>query len=222
MRYAIVILFAAAAALFSPEAAVADGDLPDLNGRWVLNQDASDNPMEAMRGDGGGRGGDGPGGGGGHSGGGPGGGGGRSGGGPGGGGRGGRGGMEDGQQSRGESPEAKAHMEKTMQRLGALTIFQEGPELDFTDGLDISRLLYTDGRECTVWTDQGQQKAVAVWQDRALVITWNTDRGERTTRLELADDGARLVRLEQLRGGGDGAAKTLRLVYDRAPTGSDS
>jgi len=184
--------FATVIGLVSPARATTDTPLPNLGGRWILDESASDDPAEIMRPSTGSSGGSGYGGGG-------------------------RGG---GDNDREPSPQAREFMARTMERLRTLTIFHEEPELDYTDGLDISRLLYTDGRQCEVWTDQGLMHATANWESRRLSINWRGERGERTTRLELSEDGQRLTVLEQLRRGESGDAKTMRLAYKRAPEAS--
>lgn len=168
--------------------AAEEPDRPDLSGRWTLNQEASDNLMEVL----------GPM-------------------------AAGRGGQGDGVGSA--NPEAitedqiaqmQRRLDRMLGRLSYLEIFHEDPDLDYTDGMDITRLLHTDGREDTVWTDQGQMKAKAVWNDAILDITWRGEHGDRKTYLTLSADGRQLIVNEQLvlPDGGNGA--TIRLVYDRA------
>ena len=170
---------------------------PDLSGQWVLNQQASDNLMEVLgpaaagRGSGGG-----------------------GGGGRGGGGHGGVGQSDMSQEDR--SAQIQRRMERMLERLATLEIFHEDPDLDYTDGLEISRLLHTDGRTDTVWTDQGQMKATAAWNGSTLEITWRGERGSRKTYLSLSADGDQLIANEQLTSHGGGPGATIRLVYDRA------
>lgn len=170
---------------------------PDLSGQWVLNQQASDNLMEVLGPAAAGRGGGGGGGGG-----------------RGGGGHGGVGQSDMSQEDR--SAQIQRRMERILERLNTLEIFHEDPDLDYTDGLEISRLLHTDGRTDTVWTDQGQMKATAAWNGSTLEITWRGERGSRKTYLSLSADGDQLIANEQLTSHGGGPGATIRLVYDRA------
>jgi len=182
----------------SPAIAAPPADDPlhaDLSGLWVLNSEQSDDPAavirEARSGGGGGRGG-----------------GGRGGGGRGGGGRGGGGQRQDDTAERPDQQMAA--------RIARLEIFHDDLEFNLTDGLDISRLLYTDGRESTVWTEQGEMKATAIWQGETLVVTWQGGRGgDRTTRLSLAENGQLLLVREQMNPRGQDRTVTLDLVYDR-------
>lgn len=182
---------------------------PDLSGTWVLNPRASDDPAQMMRrareaGDGG-RGGRG-------------------------GGRGGPGSARSNALDRGvgaldddmrrapRDGEGPGDRDQTMQRrIGRLDIFQAGPEFDVTNGLDITRVLHTDGRSETVWTERGEQQATASWQDQTLVVQWSGRQGPgRTTRYSLSPDNRQLVVLEQVVQPGTQETVTLRLVYDRA------
>ena len=114
------------------------------------------------------------------------------------------------------SAQIQRRMERMLERLATLEIFHEDPDLDYTDGLEISRLLHTDGRTDTVWTDQGQMKATAAWNGSTLEITWRGERGSRKTYLSLSADSEQLIANEQLTSHGGGPGATIRLVYDRA------
>jgi len=182
---------------------------PDLSGVWILDEKASDDPAAVMRRNwertGGQRGGMG----------GPGGMQGR------GGGMGGRqGGMQDDPEGGGRGGPGGGpgqDRDRTMQRrIARLEIFSDGPEFDVTDGLDITRVLHTDGRTETVWTERGEQQATAAWQDGVLEVRWQGRGGPgRTTRFSLEGDGKQLVVLEQVQMPGSDEEVTLRLVYDR-------
>lgn len=191
-------------------AAAAADPAPDLSGVWVLNEQASDDPVTALRpANGGSRPGGGMAGPGGGRRGGP------------GGGMGGRGrGMgNDGGEGGGAPPRERQGADRALalqKRLSRLQIFMAGDEFNLTDGLDISRVLRTDGRTATVWTERGEQQATASWQGGALLVAWTGGRGPgRTTRFELAPEGNQLVVLEQLVRPGEEEPVTLRLVYDR-------
>ncbi len=180
---------------------------PDLSGTWVLNVRASDDPATVMRQAGGGRG---QSGGSSQMGGMKGG---RGGGGGGGGGRGGMGGGHEGRSA--QDPAAGRAGAQIMQRLQKLVIFHEGDELDITDGLDISRLLRTDGRPTTVWTERGQVKATATWQNNHLEVHWRGGGADRTSRYSISADGSQFTALEEIVRPGQDKGVVLRLVYDR-------
>ncbi len=204
----------AAAADTPPAPALADtaaaptADHGDLSGVWILNEKASDDPAAVMRRN-------------------------REQGGMGRGGMGRRGGRGDRQgmggderpdalQGRGQFGSSEGggqDRDRTMQRrIARLAIFSDGPEFDVTDGLDITRVLHTDGRTETVWTEHGEQQATAAWMDGVLEVRWQGRRGPgRVTRYALEGDGAQLVVLEQVQMPGSKDAVTLRLVYDRQP-----
>ncbi|MFO7609039.1 MAG: hypothetical protein R6X35_07555 [Candidatus Krumholzibacteriia bacterium] len=183
------------------------GDRPDLSGIWILDERASDDPAARRpRPDGGPAGG------------------GRGGGGSGGRMHGGRGGAMPGGRMQGGNPDwdgggrtgGRPDRATLQKRLARLEIFQAGSELNLTDGLDISRVLPTDGSTVTVWTERGKQQATAAWDGPSLEIRWQAERGPvRTTRYQLAADAQQLVVLEQISGPGEEQPQTLRLVYRR-------
>lgn len=127
-------------------------------------------------------------------------------------------GSQDGPQEMTEERKAQIlrRMERMLERLAALEIFHEDPDLDYTDGLEISRVLHTDGREDTVWTETGQMQASATWTGGTLEITWVGETVSRKTYLAMSPDGRQLIVNEQVRSEGRGPAATLRLVYNRA------
>lgn len=185
---------------------------PDLTGTWVLNEKLSDSfapPADAGE-RGGGRGGGMGGGRGGGMGGG-------RGGGPGG--MGGKGGGEppsdeDMEQRRAEM---QKRMEATKEKVARITIFQEGLEFNVTDGQDISHLLFTDGREMTIWTDRGQATASAAWDGPVLVTRWRTQEGqpEHMRRFTLDPETGRLTVTEIFAKPGSGQSVNRTMVYDR-------
>lgn len=212
-----------------PDTASAPAIVPSLTGSWVLNQEASDDPLailQAAAGAGGER---------------PGGKGGR--GAPGG--RGGPGGMgggpggmgsSGGGPGRGESPDADGGWGRRggmpsagtadagfglrlKQEVARLEIFQQGAELNITDGLDNSRLIVIGGPEATIWTERGEVKARARWEKGQLVEEWlpSGPGAGRTRRYALTGDGRRLVVQEQRTMPGQDRALTIELVYDRKP-----
>ncbi len=187
---------------------------PNFTGNWALNISLSDNIQQVMmKAMGGGR----PGG---SQGGGKGGGkgGGRRGGGMGGGG-GGRGGSMGGRPgggSTGPNPQAQKRAEEMKVQYSHLEIFQEGVELNVTNGLDITHLLHTDGRTENIWTQRGEASATANWEDQLLVIRWKTrqDTMGRTRYYELDEDGTRLTVREEIRIPNSKDLVNVRLVYD--------
>lgn len=201
--------------LWSP---VLAADHPDLSGDWVLDREASDDPRTVLRPPrdsgmgGGGMGGGGTG---------------RGGMGRGGMGRGGmgRGGMGGGRPS-GEMPTNRGGEDGgpaagLAKRIGKLTIFHAGDEIDLTDGLEISRLLRTDGKPAKVWTERGQVEATASWQGESLVVNWRGGGVDRTSRFTLSGDGSRLEVLEEIVRPGGEDKSTLKLVYNRVNAASD-
>lgn len=196
---------------------LAQDDPPNLTGNWILNAGESDDLGAVMRAGGGGgerpAGGQGGGPGGGGGGGGRGGG---QGGGPGGGGHG--GGKGGGNQGQNEDRQAQAEERRAQQQeeYSRLEIFQDGIELNVTNGLDITRLLFTDGREMTIFTQQGEARAAASWEDNTLVVHWTTggDQRARTRIYTLSEDGRKLNMTEERHLPGQDKTVKIRMVYD--------
>ena len=186
----LVVLF------FVVAPAIAADETPDLNGRWVLNEEESDDPREKFsRGGGmhGGRGGRGMGGG-------------TMGGGRGGdmppGGRGG-GGYGGGQRMMGDP-----------NRFRELTITQMGDQISFRFADDSERTLYTDGR----YEDENGYPllATAAWQKRKLRVEREGQRGTMVETYELKAQGGRLFVTVKMEGGAGGRSMSFKRVYDRA------
>lgn len=97
-----------------------------------------------------------------------------------------------------------------------LDIFHDGIELNVTNGLDISRLLFTDGRRMNIWTQNGEATATASWQDRTLVVTWKTsqDTMSRIRYYALAEGGQQLTMTESRRLPGQDKSIKIKMVYD--------
>jgi hypothetical protein len=198
MRTPLYFLTLAALLAFCVVAAQANDTIPDLTGTWVLNENESDTFNAPGRGQGGT----------------PAKGGGRGGGGRGGGGRGGGGGQGGGQEP---SAEDQARLEERNKALSKLVIFQQGFEMNVTNGLDISRMLITDGRDLEIWTQQGMASATATWNGPTLVVRWSvSEEGpEQVRRYSLEEDGLKLsVRATVQRPDSD-KTHTVSLVYDR-------
>jgi len=193
-------------------AAQAQDDSPNLTGNWVLNEKESDDFAEVMReamGGSQGRGG------GGMQGGGKGGG---RGGGRGGGGGGGRGGgMGDSEQDPGKAAKTQQRLTRAREEYSRLEIFHDGIELNVTNGLDITRLLFTDGRQMNIWTQQGEAKATATWQKQTLIVEWKTrqDTMNRIRYYTLSDGGQQLTMTESRRLPGKDKPVKITMVYDR-------
>ena len=175
---------------------LADPPAPDLTGEWILNEKESD-AFAAP-----GRAGPPPDGGGGR------------GGGRGGGGRGFRGGSGDG---GGPSADQQAMMEERKKAMSHLVIFQEDLELNVTDGLGISWLLFTDGRDMEIWTRQGMADATAAWEGAVLVIRYSAgeEGPEQVTRYSLDEDGTRLRAILTHQRPGEDENLTATMIYDR-------
>ena len=184
--------------------------LPNFSGHWVLNIKESDDFAEVMReamgGEQGGR----SGGMEGSSGGGMGGG---RGGGKGGGG-GGRGSGSSGDQEH--QVKAQQKLARAQEEYSRLEIFHDGVELNVTNGLDISRLLFTDGRQMNIWTQQGEATATASWQERTLVVAWKTsqDTMSRIRYYTLSEGGQQLTMTESRRFPGQDKTVKITMVYD--------
>jgi len=188
---------------------------PNFTGNWTLNKNLSDDihqvMMKAMgsenrRGGGGGNGSGGMGSRG-RSGG--------RGGGRGGGMGGGMGGRPGSGQS-GPNPQARKRSEEMKQQHSRLEIFQDGIELNITNGLDITHLLHTDGRTENIWTQRGQATATANWQAHTLVVRWETrqEAGGRTRTFQLNEAGTRMTVKEMIRVPGSKGMVSVQLVYD--------
>lgn len=204
-----LLILTLTAILLTTGSLLAQDAAPDLSGRWRLNERLSDDMHKVMqqtmsrsRPQGGGRGqgrGRGMGGGRGPDGGGP--------------GAGSRGGQEA------PSDRMRKGADEMRKRQASLEIFQEGTELNITDGLEITRLLNTDGQPHPLWTEQGQATATARWQGDTLQVTWQNKRHPepRTRHYQLSEDGKRLVVTEEVPLPGQKEMTTVKLVYDRQP-----
>nr|MEE4267137.1 hypothetical protein [Candidatus Krumholzibacteria bacterium] len=205
MKTAALITLSILFLLISGESVSAqDSPAGDLSGQWVLDQSRSTDltpptPQGGRRGGGGG---------------------GR--GGMGGGGRGGMGGGRPGggQRPQGDSDrstEMKKHHEEMIQKISRLEIFQEGPELNLTDGLDITQLIFTDGRKHSIWTQAGEVQADARWEGPVLVLQLKAprDKTPQVRRFQLSEDGQELTITETRRFGGQKSETEIRLVYTR-------
>ena len=201
--------------LLSP--AQAQDETPNLTGNWILNPKQSDDIGDVMReamggsqgsGGGGMRGG----GKGGGMGGGRGGGGGQGGGGGRGGGMNGSGGGQD--QDR--AVKAQQKMARAKEEYSRLEIFHDGIELNVTNGLDISRLLFTDGRQMNIWTQNGEARATANWEGRTLIVAWKTrqDTMSRIRYYTLSEGGMQLTMTESRRLPGQDKTVKITMVYD--------
>lgn len=198
-------------------AARAQDDPPNLTGNWVLNEKESDDFAEVMREAMGGSQGKGGGSmqGGGKGGGRGGGGGGGRGGGGGGGSHG--GGMGDSGQDPSKAAKTQQRLARAREEYSRLEIFHDGIELNVTNGLDITRLLFTDGRQMNIWTQQGEAKATATWQKRTLIVEWKTrqDTMNRIRYYTLSEGGQQLTMTESRRLPGQDKTVKITMVYDR-------
>lgn len=185
-------------------AAAQESDHPDLSGVWLLNADRSDDPAQVMRQA---MGGERP----------QGGRGGMGGGGVMGGGGGMRGGGGRGQEGGPENPDQARGGEEARRRHARLEIFHEGAELNVTDGLDITRLLHTDGRQDKIWTERGEVAATARWAGPVLNVSWKSPRDKNATlrTYELSEDGRTLTVTDERPLPGQDKSVRIRLVYDR-------
>ncbi len=187
---------------------------PNLTGNWILNVKASDDMAAIMReamGGGQSMGGGGKGGGGGGGGGRGGGGGGRGGGGGGKGGGSGNSGDDAARQAQ-----AQQRLIRVQEEYSRMEIFHDGIELNVTNGLDISRLLFTDGRKMHIWTQQGEANATAHWQGRTLIVEWKTsqDTMSRIRNYSVSETGYQMIMTETRRLPGQDKTVKIRMVYD--------
>lgn len=195
--------------LAAPAGAQAPAETPvNMTGQWVLNEELSQDlaaTMKAAMG-GGARSGGGMRGGGG--------------GGMRGGGMGGAGDRRPGaEENAGDATKRQQQALRMQQEYSRLEIFHEGPELNLTNGLDITQLHFTDGRESTVWTERGEMKARTGWKGKALCIE-TSGRGPkpgpgRTRTFSLSEDGSQLVLVEERPLPGQKEPVRIRMVYDR-------
>lgn len=104
-----------------------------------------------------------------------------------------------------------------LQKVERLQIFHDGIELNITDGLDISRLLYTDGRPLKIWTQQGETAATAMWQGQALIVSWESSQSGsgRLRRYLLSADGLRLTVTERRGDADSDKSPEMQLVYEK-------
>ena len=103
------------------------------------------------------------------------------------------------------------------QEYSHLDIFHDGIELNVTNGMDISRFMYTDGRENTIFTQFGQATAKANWHGHSLDVEWKTrqDTTARVRHYQLSEDGQQLYVSEERNIPGQDKPVDIRLVYDR-------
>jgi hypothetical protein len=211
-RFLVLLLILSPSLLAAAEEAAQD-PAPNFTGNWALNKKRSD-PIQPARPQGGksggGKSGRGMSGSGGR------GGGGRSGGGGGMSGGGGHGGGGDAQQPSAQDQQKAMRLENELSRL---EIFQEGIEMNVTNGLDISRLLFTDNRTMTIWTQRGEAKANAHWEGPTLIVQWKSgqDTMSRVRRYTLSESGFRLTVTEKRRLPGGDKYREMTLVYDKRP-----
>ena len=208
----IAVLFVASLVLAGSSLTLAADDAaPNFTGNWTLNKKMSDNiqPPNPQGGQGKGQS-QGKGGGGGGRGGG-----GRGGGGRGGGGSGSMGGSMGGSQQ--PSMKDQQQIMRLQKEMAHLEIFHDGVEINVTNGLDISRLLFTDGRIMNIWTQRGEANATAKWNGSTLEVTWKTrqDTKSRVRRYSISDDGLRLTLQVQRRMPQGDKFKEMTLVYDK-------
>ncbi len=210
-HFLVLLLILSPSVLAAAEEATTDTG-PNFTGNWVLNKKMSD-PIQPARPQGGKSGGGGGGGGGGRGGGG---GGGRGGGGGGMSGGGGHGGGGGGQQPSVQDQQKIMRLEKELSRM---EIFHDGIEMNVTNGLDISRLIFTDNRTMTIWTQRGEAKANAHWEGATLIVQWKTgqDTMSRIRRYTLSDSGFRITVTEKRRQPNSDKYRELTLVYDKKP-----
>lgn len=115
----------------------------------------------------------------------------------------------------GGNPDTQARL-RLQKEASRLDIFTDGTELNITNGLDVSRLLFCDGRETTIWTEFGEIRAGASWEDGTFREWWKPGRGPgRTVTYRLAPDGNRLTVTEERNLPGNQGTVQLTLVYDR-------
>ena len=114
--------------------------------------------------------------------------------------------------------EQQQKLEAMKRKVARITIFQEGLEFNVTDGQDISHLLFTDGREMTIWTDRGQATAFAAWNGPVLVTRWRMgkDQPENIRRFSLDAATDRLIVTDTFTRPDSDKPTTRTMTYDRA------
>ncbi len=116
----------------------------------------------------------------------------------------------------------QTQLQKRAQRLQAeysrIEIFLEVPELNLTDGRDITQLFYTDGRKTNVWTERGELTASAELRDGTLQVRTRGGRMDsgRTRSFTLSQDARQLILTEERLLPGGKEPLRIRMVYDRA------
>ncbi len=182
-----------------------DGTPVNLSGLWIIDKKASDDLKQAlipsgdrgkgsgggMSGGGGGRGGHGRGGG--------------------------MGGNIGGGAPSGIQERMMRNMKDLEKEISRLEIFQTEHEFNVTDGMEMTRLIFTDGRDNKVWTRQGEAIAKGDWQNNTLKIEIQSagKKQGQVRHYTLSEDGNKLTVLFKKSMGPSGEPKTLRLVYRR-------
>ncbi len=101
------------------------------------------------------------------------------------------------------------------QEISRLEIFQTDGELNVTDGMDISYVVTTDGKENKIWTRRGEAKATANWTDTTLVVETKVGKQKQgqVRHFSLSEDGSELTVLLKRPKGPEGDTKTIKLIY---------
>ncbi len=124
--------------------------------------------------------------------------------------------MGDSGADQARTVKAQQRMVRLQEEYSRLEIFHDGIELNLTNGLDISRLLFTDGRRMNIWTQQGEAMATASWRERTLVVAWKIgqDTMSRIRNYTLSGSGRQLIMTENRRLPGQDKTVKIRMVYD--------
>lgn len=119
--------------------------------------------------------------------------------------------------SNGKGQAGREQLEQLKREYARLEIFQDGTEVDVTNGLDITQLFYSDGSPTSIWTPRGMVQAHARWVADTLVVDWQNpqDTAGRVRRYQISADGRTLAITEERRLPGREDPVVVHLVYDK-------
>jgi len=129
--------------------------------------------------------------------------------------RGGGGGMRNSGNGNGQA--GREQLEQLKREYARLEIFQDGAEVDVTNGLDITQLFFADGNPTSIWSPQGMVQAHARWVADTLVVDWQNRQATagRVRRYRISEDGRTLAITEERRLPSREDPIVVHLVYDK-------
>ena len=97
-----------------------------------------------------------------------------------------------------------------------LAIAQDDPQVSITYSTDLTRTLYTDGRNVETKDARGEVKTTSKWKKTKLVVEAKSDLGKVTENYELEEGGNRLFVDVKVKPEGEMPSFTFRRTYNPA------